>query len=120
MGLFWEFYQQTRISDAESRATQAQQRTTSIEAKVLACEERLNAMTLACQAMWEILRERANITDDDIKAKMKEIDRRDGREDGRISATRRTCPRCHRPASNRNEKCLYCGYALKKDHVFQA
>ena len=75
----------------------------------------IDKLTLACQAMWELLRERHDdLTDQMLLDKMREIDLRDGVADGRITTGSVTCPSCDRMTSARTGKCQYCGAALPK------
>ena len=72
-------------------------------------EGKIESLALACQALWEILRESTHLTENEMMAKMQEIDLRDGRADGRLSAVADTCRQCGRKTSRRRDTCLYCG-----------
>ena len=72
-------------------------------------EDRLNRLTLICQALWELLRDRGELTEEDLITKISEIDLRDGRADGKISKQIKHCPKCDRVMSPRHQKCMYCG-----------
>jgi len=72
-------------------------------------EDRLDRLTLICQALWELLKERGELSEDDLAAKVREIDLRDGQADGKISRQIKRCPKCDRVMSPRHQKCLYCG-----------
>lgn len=76
--------------------------------------EEIQRMRLLNQALWELLRERAGLTDEDFEAKIKEIDLRDGVEDGRMTDTAVQCPRCHRVSNSKHGRCLYCGTKFKQ------
>ncbi len=66
------------------------------------------------QTLWELLRERLQLTDADFEAKLREIDLRDGREDGEMSNTPVKCPQCGRISSSRHWRCIYCGLEFEK------
>lgn len=85
---------------------------TSLRLRELSQE--LERMRLLNQALWELLRERAGLTDEDFEAKIREIDLRDGVEDGRMTDTAVQCPRCHRISNSKHGKCLYCGTRFKQ------
>jgi hypothetical protein len=71
-------------------------------------ERRLDKLTLVCQALYTLLRERAGITDDDLSRRIEELDLSDGRLDGRAAPAVRW-GKCGRNSSRRHEACLYCG-----------
>ena len=72
-------------------------------------ENRLDRLTLICQALWELLKERGELTEEDLAVKVREIDLRDGRADGKIAKQIKRCPKCDRVMSPRHQKCMYCG-----------
>lgn len=71
-------------------------------------------LKLINQALWELLRERARLTDEDLVAKMQEVDLRDGKEDGEITDGALRCPDCGRVSASRHGRCLYCGTLFDK------
>lgn len=87
---------------AADRAERAASLTVSVEARL----ERLNLLLIAA---LELLRDRAGVGEAEILAKVEEIDRRDGRADGRLRAPPRPCPSCARPNHALRLGCIYCG-----------
>lgn len=118
-GIFWQARQQQQISSAEMAATQAQSKADQTKQTIRQLEDRIDALQLKCQAMWEILRHVADITDHDIEAKILEIDGRDGVQDGKMTATVRQCIACSRPVGRRHSYCLYCGQPMNNKEVFE-
>ncbi|MCP4645520.1 MAG: hypothetical protein GY851_34065 [bacterium] len=92
-------------SNAASARTKADQQSFRVEE----LERRVDRLGLACQALWEILREQTEITDDELMSRMEEIDLRDGKADGKIGAEVLACPTCGRHLNSRNPTCIYCG-----------
>ena len=82
--------------------------------------ERLEQLLLVSAAMWELLRERTSLTENDLVAKIAEIDARDGTADGRITATPRKCAKCQRVIIPKHRRCLYCGHQVTFDSVFKS
>ncbi len=82
-------------------------------------ERRVNRLSLLCQSMWELLRERAEFTDDQLCAKVLEVDLRDGRNDGRMTSQITDCPSCGRKTNSKRSTCVICGAELKKPHPFE-
>jgi len=82
-------------------------------------ERRVSRLSLVCQAMWELIREKTSITDAQLADKVLEVDLRDGQTDGRIGSTAEECPNCHKPTNSRRPTCLSCGVELKRRHQFE-
>jgi hypothetical protein len=81
--------------------------------------ERLDQLLLICAAMWELLAERAGVTETDLVAKIAEIDARDGIADGKFTYTPVKCPKCNRTLFPKQRRCLYCGAERPVDTVFK-
>ncbi len=79
---------------------------------------RLDQLTLATMAMWELIRDQTALSENDLLDKMQEIDLRDGKADGKLVSGIKTCKACNRPVNPRHKKCLYCGAELQKDSAF--
>lgn len=73
-------------------------------------EEQIDRLTLACMAMWSIIKEKLNVTEEDFIKRIEEIDKQDGQLDGKLRIQVSNCPQCHRAMSVRHNRCLYCGY----------
>lgn len=70
--------------------------------------ERLKLLTMA---LWELLSERLNIDEQELKMRVLDLDRLDGREDGRLRLKEPpgTCSACGRPMLRSAIACPYCG-----------
>ena len=70
---------------------------------------------MVVQAMWELLKEKAGLTDADLDAKIQEIDMRDGRQDGQDSTQTAplTCRQCGRTILSGQLQCSWCGAQVK-------
>ena len=117
--MFWELYQQSKIHEANDTATRAESKAHNVKYEIRRLEDKIETLAMTCQALWEIVRERTNMTDDELVAKVSEIDRRDGAADGKMGRSGRSCEKCGRVLNKGREKCMYCGAAAGKDHVFQ-
>ena len=82
-------------------------------------EDKVDSLSLTCQALWEILRDRTKLTEEELLAKISEIDMRDGRADGKMGAKGGPCSKCGRVLNKRHLRCLYCGEHNEMDHAFQ-
>ncbi|MFP6582655.1 MAG: hypothetical protein VCD00_08880 [Candidatus Hydrogenedentota bacterium] len=81
----------------------------ALRSKVKRLEKKLARVELRNQVLWELVRDSLKLTDADLKARMKEIDLRDGVEDGAITTVPLRCPQCQRVSSSQHWKCMYCG-----------
>jgi hypothetical protein len=97
-------------ADAQRAASQAR----DAEQRVKALEESLAKTMLICESLWEILRERAGVTDETLFEKIREVDLRDGVLDGKNQFKPTECPSCARRLSARHARCLYCGHRFEK------
>ena len=92
MGLInwiFDFYQQSRIEDLHREAQQArseawQMRSSSGGVDAARLEKALGELALAVKTVQRIAVEKGLCTPDELQRKMREIDREDGIEDGRV------------------------------------
>lgn len=117
MSVFWSGYRQPAdtTGSAYVAADQAAAVARQAEERARDSNERLDQLRLVCAAMWELLRERTNLTDDDLVTRVAEIDARDGTADGKITQSPKKCPGCQRTLLGKHRRCLYCGAAVPLD-----
>jgi hypothetical protein len=116
--MLWEAYQQTRITGAERTAESAEAKVERCARSIEEVQRHLDRLSLACQAMWELLRECSDLTEDDIEKRMLEIDGRDGCVDGKIGPQVVDCPSCGRKTNARRGTCIMCGAPVKRPYPF--
>jgi hypothetical protein len=119
--VLWEFFQMSRIEqsnwnsdDAKSTAREAQRDAKELQLKVRVLEQQCERLNLAAMAMAEILRDRLGVTENEIQAKLTEIDLRDGQLDGKFRPSPEICPKCQRTNAANRRQCLYCGDTLSR------
>ncbi len=117
--MIWEAYQQTKIAGAERAAAKAESKADRYADDISNVERQVERLSLVCQAMWELLRDRSELSEGDIEAKILEIDVRDGRLDGKIATQIADCPSCSRPTNTTRTSCVMCGAPLKRKHQFE-
>ena len=115
----WDLLQHFQIRNAQESADLASTKIDSINARKDNTKQDLDELTLATQAMWELLRDHLGFTDNHLKAKMLEIDARDGNVDGKIGPELIDCSHCHQKASTLKPNCLYCGHRLPSSHIMK-
>jgi len=80
--------------------------------------EQLNRLYLITNAIWELLQEKFNLSEDELKQLILKIDSRDGKIDNKVASQPEPCPSCQRPTLLKNKICIYCGTRLESKHVF--
>jgi predicted Zn-ribbon and HTH transcriptional regulator len=95
---------ETRIEarEAVSKAREAQTTASDIE-------RRLDKLTLICMALWSLLSEKMQLTEENLMERVKTIDLTDGQADGKLQREVARCANCNRVMSRRHSKCIYCG-----------
>ena len=114
-----DLYQQKRIREVQEEAESARRKAASVDQKISVLEKRCDRMALASQALWELLREKTDLTDEDIENSILEVDMRDGRSDGKMSRSVVKCHSCGRKSNSTRSECLYCGSMISKQNVFE-
>ena len=117
--MLWELYQQSQIRDASATATRAESKAQNFGYEIARLEDRIESLALTCQALWEVARDQSGLSDEQLLAKVSEIDLRDGVADGKMSHGTQSCSNCGRTLSKRHMSCMYCGHPIVKPHVFQ-
>ena len=119
----WDIFQQEGIQTAAANAEIARRdvRHTAarVHADVLRLDSKVDGLALICQALWEVVREKTDLREEDIERKIREIDLRDGRKDGRMMGRPIACPGCNRPTHTRQRVCMYCGSALRDGRLVE-
>ncbi len=86
-----------------------------LRSRVKELEISLKRVQIVNAAMWELLRGALKATDADLEARIKEVDLRDGVEDGKISSVPLRCPSCNRVSTSKHWRCLYCGLDFEQN-----
>ena len=96
-----------RARNSESMALESMESVKELRHQV----ERLSLLN---QALWELIRGKAGLTDADLERMASEIDQRDGVADGKMGGGAVACPTCRRVSNAKHFKCLYCGELFEK------
>ena len=113
MSFLWDAYQSSQINQLNSRIDRLQDAGAREQAALRVAaglEEKVDRLALICRAMFELLQQRTGCTEEQLKAKIQEIDLRDGEADGRMTPRAERCPKCDAMMSPRFGRCLFCGY----------
>jgi len=116
--MLWESYNQTGAAGAQRAAENAEAKVDRCANKVEDLQRQVERLSLACQAMWELLRGCSDLTEDDLEKKILEVDVRDGCVDGKIGVQALDCPSCGRKTSSKRNICIMCGAPIKRLYPF--
>ena len=119
MDIFWEFQQQAKIHNANADASRARQTAQKADDRIRELEKRIDRISLVSQAMWELIRDNTGWSDEDIFARISEIDLRDGVRDGKMGAKVIDCPNCKGKINSRKGYCMICGAEAQAGEVFE-
>lgn len=72
-------------------------------------DDRLDRLVLLCEAMWELMKEETELTDDDLAAKFIELDESDGRQNYRRQRVAQECGSCDAKVPPTRVRCQFCG-----------
>jgi hypothetical protein len=117
--MLWDLLQHFEIQQAKTDARDASDRANDSEHRVVGVQAQVERLTLASQAMWELLKEHTGLMELQLLEKMVEIDSRDGVKDGKIGAKGVSCAHCGKITSTQRSKCVYCGKAVAGAHIFK-
>jgi hypothetical protein len=110
----WNIYQEIQINNLRAQQRGAESATrgriANAQDDIWVLEDRIERLLLLTDAMWELLSERAGVTDEELAAKVREIDGRgDGAVDGRRGREMRRCTSCQAAVQHGRTTCTFCG-----------
>lgn len=119
---FWHVDQSDEIDKARHEASRAKDSADQAKSDLIGMQRQLDHLTLLCQSMWEIIQEETEITEAQFRAKIADVDTRDGKADGKISPQVFACPYCGANCNSARQRCTMCGADISghKPHLFEA
>ena len=110
-GMLYYAHQAQRINEAEDKAKHGAKEVAALDSQLRAMSERFEKLVLITTALWSLIKERTDLTEEQLMERIREIDLQDGQADGKISKPKNIyrCPKCDRTMSTRHGRCLYCG-----------
>jgi hypothetical protein len=116
----WDIFQEIRLNDqrAKQANTDSSLRRTSMDLDDLVRQVR--KMALVNQALYELIKERIEISDEDLRKKIREIDLRDGTADERLDAPPLRCPKCQGTVTVGSLSCRTCGATVAPKYPYEA
>lgn len=116
MSWIWDMFQQHQIRDNQQRSTDAQLDAKSAHKEIAQLQEKIDALSLLCRALFEELQIVSGITESQLRQRMAEIDLRDGKLDGKYDPKAiETCSECGHKIKNNRSNCFWCGAKLTRE-----
>lgn len=109
-GPLWSSMYSYQLSGEATRtARRGLSKTRQLQDELRRVEDKLDKLTLVCMAMWSLVCEKTDLTEEQLTERVQQIDLQDGEADGKVTQSLKECPRCGRTMSARHSRCLYCG-----------
>jgi hypothetical protein len=111
--MLWDLFQQYQIGQLDDKIDRVQNGASKdpfARQSTHDLEERVERLALISYALFELLQEATGVTEEKLRAKVVEIDLRDGKGDGRATPQPSKCPKCEATISPKFGRCLFCGY----------
>ena len=100
----------SRDSAARSAAQSASSMARDVRSQVDVLKSEVERLLMISEALWTLLKEQHGYADEVLVERIRAIDMKDGRLDGRVASTApATCPNCGRTLSHQRPVCMYCG-----------
>ena len=115
--MLWELMQQTHIRKAKSDASEAVRDTTKASTDIIELEAQVNHLSLVCRAMWSLIRQQTDLSEQMLIARVKDLDLSDGTKDNKFRQTRE-CYGCGKTIGPKEENCIYCGVKIPIGNAF--
>jgi len=114
MNVFWGLgggYQANVQREMATRLDAREATSKAREAQTVAAdlERRLDKLILISMAVWSLLSEKMQLSEEDLMERVKTIDLMDGEADGKLKREVAKCASCGRVMAPRHPKCIYCG-----------
>ncbi len=104
-------------SRATGLASSAAQFTAQPQAKLYDLADRIDRLTMVMEAMWSLLVEQG-FTEEQLAARIEELDMSDGSMDGRKIPPADQCPECGAVVSRGVGRCQFCGHETGESNPF--
>jgi len=98
-----------------SKATSSEPTAARTRQSIEHTEDRLERALLTMEAIWTLVRDHTELTDEDLLERIVEIDFTDGVLDGKARRPAMECPGCSKRIPRRFARCMFCGADVEHD-----
>jgi hypothetical protein len=118
MNPFYPSTQNARLVRAQEEVRRNRVTPKDSDFRAARLEGRVDRLAMVCAALWDLVKEHTELTEEDLFRRVEDIDLRDGVLDGKVARETITCVKCGRVMSARHSQCLYCGTPRPVDTAF--
>lgn len=118
--MFWDFFQSRQIEALEKEQGKSKYHTSDLKRRVRELEEKVDHLSLICQAMWKVLKSNFLLEEKDLAKIVRKVDLVDGKTNKKNTKSPVKCIACRRMNHPRHEHCIYCGNLINKTSPFDA
>jgi hypothetical protein len=115
-GMFGSFTQ-AKIAGLSSLQANTDQRLTGTADRLTSLEYRYERMHIVMAALWGLLKERAGLTDEELKKFVLAVEVSESKAGA--SAGAMPCPHCSRMVRKSASRCPWCGTAITSGDAFE-
>ena len=83
-------------------------------------QQKLDKLVLITEALWTLLKDHTDLSEDDLKNRVLELDMLDGVKDGKRHKLPVDCPKCNAKINMRFQRCLFCGEEYRDGMTFDS
>jgi hypothetical protein len=95
-------------------ATEALGMNKQVQLDLIALEVKVEKLQNIVHAMWEIIKQKSDVSDNTLIDLFTEIQKKTEVE----GKSAEECPTCHRPLQDSSKACIYCGTIVEKRRLF--
>lgn len=115
--MLWDLYQQAQIRQLQRRNVMADTvdayRQAAAHVQTEALEERLEHLTVMCEALWSLLHEKVGLSDEQLVAAVTALLEERASEE-KIGLEPERCPSCDAALNRELDHCQFCGYKVER------
>ena len=117
--MLWDLYQQAQIRQLQRRNSMADNidsyRHAAVKKRTEELEERIDNLTVVCEALWTLLHEKLGLSDEQlVTAVTGLLDERAQAERASGAAAPARCPGCNAALNRELDHCQFCGYRVDR------
>jgi hypothetical protein len=115
----WDIFQEIRLNDLRAQQGDTHSHLKSASSDINELARHVRKLALVNQALYELLKERTGITDEDLRRRIEAIDRRDGAANAKLDAAPLKCPKCGGTVTAGALSCQSCGATVAPKYPFE-